>query len=375
MVISNHIVLKDLLEKNEEWLMESILGFAKKQGYSAYTSTLKEAWRLSISGLSASIIEGLQHYKDIPELNPEDDFSSDPVSQFGIIEAQKHRDRGISLNMFLGLMKYYRQSYINLIRLRCLDPSIRTYCEHFIHRIFDRVEIGFCIEWSGAGKDASILEMQNRNRIMTNEKNKYLTIFESIPNPIFILNRDGRLDNMNHAATRMFDKNLSSGSSYYSLNSNKPGETSPDFSLNTAEGTNNNVLKGSFLRELLPWLKDEIEKFNHEHLESIVFEKDIEWNGVPMIFRIRMAKNLDVSGKFDGTLIILEDVTPLKKALEEITTLSGFIPICAHCKNIRDDTGFWQKIEEYVSDRSEAAFSHSICPDCVEKYYAEYNLE
>ncbi|MFH1154201.1 MAG: hypothetical protein V1793_10320, partial [Pseudomonadota bacterium] len=186
-------VLKALLGKNEDWLMERILAYAIRQGYSAYTSTLKEAWRLSISGLSTSIIDGLHRYSSTPELTPEEDLSEDPIALFGIVEAQRHRERGISLNMFLGLMKYYRQSYIDMIRCENLDSEIQEYCELFINRVFDRIEIGFCVEWSGAGGDKAIQEMQINNRMMTNEKNKYLTIFESIPNPVIILNPGGKV--------------------------------------------------------------------------------------------------------------------------------------------------------------------------------------
>lgn len=59
----------------------------------------------------------------------------------------------------------------------------------------------------------------------------------------------------------------------------------------------------------------------------------------------------------------------LKQALSEVKTLRGLIPICAICKNIRDDKGSWNRIETYVSDHSEAEFSHSLCPDCVKKHY------
>ncbi len=62
----------------------------------------------------------------------------------------------------------------------------------------------------------------------------------------------------------------------------------------------------------------------------------------------------------------------LKGALNEIKTLSGLIPICANCKKIRDDKGYWQQVEQYVKKHSDAEFSHSICPDCVGELYAEF---
>lgn len=64
-------------------------------------------------------------------------------------------------------------------------------------------------------------------------------------------------------------------------------------------------------------------------------------------------------------------ITDLQSALEEIKTLRGIIPICSFCKMIRDDQGFWNKVEVYVKEHSEAVFSHSLCPKCTHKHYPE----
>ncbi len=64
-------------------------------------------------------------------------------------------------------------------------------------------------------------------------------------------------------------------------------------------------------------------------------------------------------------------VDELQSALADVKLLSGFLPICASCKKIRDDQGYWNQIEAYISDHSEAKFSHGICPDCAEKAYEE----
>ena len=62
----------------------------------------------------------------------------------------------------------------------------------------------------------------------------------------------------------------------------------------------------------------------------------------------------------------------VQEALQHIQTLKGLLPICASCKKIRDDGGYWNQIETYVSSHSGAEFSHSICPDCLTKLYPEY---
>jgi len=61
----------------------------------------------------------------------------------------------------------------------------------------------------------------------------------------------------------------------------------------------------------------------------------------------------------------------LEEALNRIKTLKGLIPICASCKKIRDDKGYWNSLETYLSEHSDAQFSHGICPQCAEKLYPE----
>lgn len=61
----------------------------------------------------------------------------------------------------------------------------------------------------------------------------------------------------------------------------------------------------------------------------------------------------------------------LQNALENIKTLRGLIPICAHCKKIRDDEGFWKQVETYVSEHSLATFSHGLCPSCLQEHYPD----
>ncbi len=62
----------------------------------------------------------------------------------------------------------------------------------------------------------------------------------------------------------------------------------------------------------------------------------------------------------------------LEQALAEVQTLQGILPICSHCKSVRDDGGYWHQVEVYMHRRSAAQFSHSICPDCMQRHYPEH---
>lgn len=65
-------------------------------------------------------------------------------------------------------------------------------------------------------------------------------------------------------------------------------------------------------------------------------------------------------------------IKELQEALAEIRTLKGILPICSYCKKIRDDKGYWEQIEVYIRDHSEAEFTHGLCPECAKKLYPDY---
>ena len=97
-----------------------------------------------------------------------------------------------------------------------------------------------------------------------------------------------------------------------------------------------------------------------------------------------------VKGQIDATLLdrsiryalerrrverqLEELIVELEKALAEIKTLSGLLPICSSCKSVCDDQGYWSQIETYIHERSDAQFSHSLCPTCLKQLYPDQYL-
>ncbi len=69
---------------------------------------------------------------------------------------------------------------------------------------------------------------------------------------------------------------------------------------------------------------------------------------------------------------VAERTSELQQALAEVKTLAGMLPICASCKRIRDDEGYWQQVEVYIKEHSQADFSHSICPECTRELYPDF---
>jgi sigma-B regulation protein RsbU (phosphoserine phosphatase) len=94
-------------------------------------------------------------------------------------------------------------------------------------------------------------------------------------------------------------------------------------------------------------------------------------NSIELLARVSSAlalkKAMDCRKAREGELRRSND--ELQKALRDVKVLRGLIPICASCKKIRNDAGFWQQLEEYIGEHSEAEFSHGICQPCVKKLY------
>ncbi len=309
--------LTDYIDTHEDWLMERILRYAQQRDYTKYTSTLKEAWRLSISGLSRSLIELLETQGDDIELGPEEDYSCDPAARFGRTQARRHRERGITIDMFLGLMKYYHQTYQDLIKISPFTVSEKQYAGNLISRFFDRVEISFCTVWAFPEQNQIVEDLQDRNRQMTNEKNKYLTIFESLSMPVFIVDPDGKIENMNLAASNIFGGHAVPGSKYYT---------------DTAEKI--------VFTEVFPCLAEMYDDFVRGKEEKVQEEKFLEVR--KRYVHVSLSRSLDISGKFFGTSIIIEDITTRKELEKEMETLATTDPLTG-AKNRRSFLEFFEQ--------------------------------
>jgi signal transduction histidine kinase len=274
-------VLKEWLISHEDKLIELTLNYATQHNYTQYTSTLKEAWRRSIEGLSQSIIVTLQQSDQVPELGPDEDLVADPCTDFGVLEAKRHRARGVNLAMFLGLMKYYRQAYLDLAEASTsfLEPAcVRL----LINRVFDRIELAYCTEWAGIKGEVQIKELSDSNLLLTNEKNKYLTLFESLSSPVILCDQQGKVDNYNHAAGRLLLGTTTPGSRYYA---EQRSDLDP------------------------PALQQELARMVVEGNRRLDLEKVYSTPDGEKTFHVQIERMLDVSQKFSGYTILFNDIS------------------------------------------------------------------
>ncbi|MBU2552074.1 MAG: hypothetical protein KKB20_26925 [Proteobacteria bacterium] len=114
-----------------------------------------------------------------------------------------------------------------------------------------------------------------------------------------------------------------------------------------------------------------------EFIASILFLVPINFLGIIILRSINRARRheylafTDLEKANDEKEDLIQE---LRDTLAEVKTLRGFIPICANCKKIRNDKGYWEQVEKYLADRTEVQFTHAICPDCVDELYPEISL-
>ncbi len=146
-------------------------------------------------------------------------------------------------------------------------------------------------------------------------------------------------------------------------------------------GATPNIM-GETVEALSPFLP-ELDRFFEP---AVTLQREIELTGKESIWvEVSMTPLIDRAGIRVGSLLALRDITDRKKederrtllmkevqaALANVRTLSGLLPICYHCKKVRDDKGYWKQVESYVTEQTGSKFSHGLCPSCFTELYPE----
>ncbi|MEQ8253545.1 MAG: PAS domain S-box protein [Smithellaceae bacterium] len=207
-----------------------------------------------------------------------------------------------------------------------------------------------------------IFERERTEAVLKESEEKYNQFFKTSRDCVFITSKEGRLIDLNDTAVELFGYSSREG----------------------------------LLQMKIPFVyADEEERARHAKIIAeygYVKEYPIDLrkkDGSVRHVLITAVARCDAEGQKIGFQGTIRDVTEqkrneeererlileLQEAISQVKTLSGLLPICASCKKIRDDKGYWNQIEAYIKDHSEAEFSHSICPDCVKRLYPELHKE
>ncbi|MBO9413432.1 MULTISPECIES: ATP-binding protein [unclassified Ruegeria] len=273
--------VSNLINSHTEWLTDRVIHYAHKRDYTQFSSTLREAWRISVIGLSEPLVDLIEtaHSKTLPH-----EAMLDHASEFGVQQGLKHRARGINIVDFVGLMKLYRNAYLDLVVEKSNPDNQREELRNLILELFDAMETGLIKTWQATNSSDRLEELQTLNRSLSNEKNKYLTVFESIAEPAILLDSENKPTHVNVAANRLLLGQMQSGAGYYT--------------------EIQSVALSQIVAKLL--------SARGPSLEPVVLDTP---HGARS-FDVAIQEMLDVSEKFAGRVIILQDITDYLKAID-----------------------------------------------------------
>ena len=273
--------LKTLIEKHEDWLIDRVLHYAQQKSYTQNSSTLREAWRNSISGLSEPLI---QFFDAARQSNSSHKAAIEGATRFGVAQGLQHRAQGVDLIDFVGALKLHRNAYLDLIREKEPAGNESERLQELIMELFDCIEMGLLKAWGTTSVTDQLAELQTRNLELSNEKNKYITVFESIAEPAILLDLQNTPTHVNAAAYRLLLGEEKPGAGYY-------GD-----------------LNSPFLHEIVRKL-----------LSSSQSSSDPVTLDTPhgkRIFDVSIQQMLDISQKFSGSVIIIQDITDYLSAIK-----------------------------------------------------------
>jgi PAS domain S-box-containing protein len=207
-----------------------------------------------------------------------------------------------------------------------------------------------------------MIERRRADRALRESEQKFRILAEQSPNMIFI-HKGGRVVYVNEKCETVMGY---AKEEYYSPGFNFFTTIAPD----TREVVQASLSRHTQGKEVEPYEYSLVTK-EGERIEAIITARTIDYEGGTAILGIVTDITARVHAEREKERLIVE----LERALAQVKTLSGLLPICANCKKIRDDHGYWHQVEVYVRDHSQARFSHGLCPECARELYPCYYEE
>jgi len=194
----------DLIVRNEDRLLAQVLSFAEENGYLRFIPGTPEAWRATLRGLSGSLLQAFRSNPSPPSLTADDAGRDDGLCAFGVVEASKRRHEGIPLGIFLGLVKCFRQAYLDLVRSAAFPREEEEGHLRYIERFFDRNEIAVCVSWNSEAVSGRVAELHrehdelSRAYVLTaTAKEEWQGTVDGVDDMLFLTDPDRRIRRCN----------------------------------------------------------------------------------------------------------------------------------------------------------------------------------
>ncbi len=277
-------MLLEHLRANEDKITHRLLSYAQQHGYTKLASPQIKAWQASISDLTNSFETALNHHGDIPRLKFNEDLRTDPIGSFALESAKHHSARGVTTHQFLGLFKYYRQSYVD--EIDSLKNESREQYKDLFHRFCDRVEVILGEAW---------FQQEQTTSPLANEQNQQLTLMEELAEAVFRVDENLIIRYTNQAGAAMLRLDAAQNSLHHNQAINEQDFTGKPF----------------------PWLTNELQDMFLENKPSMqtMLPMDHQQGNH---YKIRVSPLQDASGKCTELAIIAEDISQLLKSKEAL---------------------------------------------------------
>ncbi len=202
------------LETRLETLVDRSIEIAKRNGYAPFTTTIRAAWVEAI----VSVTESLGNYLTICEMAATGpraalEYRTDPRFARMRELARQHRSFGVTLTMYVGLFKHFRNLYID--ELTGAEDCFPTLIIDQVRDFFDETELSISDDWRGSDDTVRLRELQEQARSLSLNKDRYHAIFESLRNPAFLLDKAQQIVDANQAAAEMFLGDAKAGEIIY----------------------------------------------------------------------------------------------------------------------------------------------------------------
>jgi PAS domain S-box-containing protein len=253
--------------------------------------------------------------------------------------------------------KVFQTIWQDITERKRAEEELKKYREHLEELIDDRTA---ALKEMNAQLKRDIAERKNAERAVKESEKRYRMLFESAGEAIFILEGEGkkagRIVAANRSAAEMH------GYSVEQLLSLSISDLDAPEAAQKVPSRMRRILKGE-------WIKAEI---NHRKKDGTMFPVEINAGLLELgNHKYVLAFDRDITKRKLAEQEREKLIVKLQDALEKIKTLRGLLPMCAWCKKIRDDKGYWKKVEDYLREHSDATFTHGICPECLKKVSPE----
>ncbi len=334
--------LTGMLQHRRDWLVERAIAHADEAGDLKDDSPSRAVWITAIDQASLIVSRALAEEATLNPFDTAERLAIDPVAAFVREEAGRQRARGVPLGRFLGSLKHVRTAFLDLIDEDVGDARERARTRERVLRIFDRLELAFCVEWMAVEAESEELrQIKASSRVQSEERARIMALIESLPSPLFLLDAEACIEYCNPAAWLLFGGADTRG-----------------------------TLRGRPIAELAPEVAVALAALEQSHGDVATVERRFETRQGIRHMDVRISRTLDLRRNVNGTAVVLNDVTlrrdvevRLRRAREELEA------------SVRERTDELELANERLRDEvRERALAESVLRESEARYRSLVDL-